>query len=192
MKAPLPENEVERLKALHELEVLDTPNEESFDDLTHLASYICDTPFALITLVDSDRQWFKSHVALAMDETSRDISFCAHAILQHNPFIVPDALKDERFKDNPLVTSEPNIRFYAGAPLTTEQGLKLGTLCVLDQVPRTLSTEQIVALKALRNQVINLLNSRRERITFKRALIEEKKKTQEFGGILNKVKQLVN
>jgi GAF domain-containing protein len=192
MKAPLPENEVERLKALHELEVLDTPNEESFDDLTHLASYICDTPFALITLVDSDRQWFKSHVALAMDETSRDISFCAHAILQHNPFIVPDALKDERFKDNPLVTSEPNIRFYAGAPLTTEQGLKLGTLCVLDQVPRTLSTEQIVALKALRNQVINLLNSRRERITFKRALIEEKKKTQEFGGILNQVKQLVN
>jgi GAF domain-containing protein len=192
MKAPLPENEVERLKALHELEVLDTPNEESFDDLTHLASYICDTPFALITLVDSDRQWFKSHVALAMDETSRDISFCAHAILQHNPFIVPDALKDERFKDNPLVTSEPNIRFYAGAPLTTEQGLKLGTLCVLDQVPRTLSTEQIVALKALRNQVINLLNSRRERITFKRALIEEKKKTQEFEGILSKVKQLVN
>jgi GAF domain-containing protein len=192
MKAPLPENEVERLKALHELEVLDTPNEESFDDITHLASYICDTPFALITLVDSDRQWFKSHVALAMDETSRDISFCAHAILQHNPFIVPDALKDERFKDNPLVTSEPNIRFYAGAPLTTEQGLKLGTLCVLDQVPRTLSTEQIVALKALRNQVINLLNSRRERITFKRALIEEKKKTQEFEGILSKVKQLVN
>lgn len=192
MKAPLPENEVERLKALHELEILDTPSEESFDDLTHLASYICDTPFALITLVDSDRQWFKSHIALPIDETSRDISFCAHAILQHNPFIVPDALKDERFKDNPLVTSDPNIRFYAGAPLTTEQGLKLGTLCVLDQVPRTLSVEQIVALKALRNQVINLLNSRRERITFKRALTEEKRKTQEFGEILNKVKQLVN
>lgn len=192
MKAPLPENEVERLKALYELEILDTPFEESFDDLTHLASYICDTPFALITLVDSDRQWFKSHVALSMDETSRDISFCAHAILQHNPFIITDALKDERFMHNPLVTSDPNIRFYAGAPLTTEQGLKLGTLCVLDQVPRTLSVEQIVALKALRNQVTNLLNSRRERIIFKRTLNEERKKTQEFEGILNKVKQLVN
>jgi GAF domain-containing protein len=192
MKAPLPENEVERLKALHDLEILDTPNEESFDDLTHLASYICDTPFALITLVDSDRQWFKSHMALSMDETSRDISFCAHAILQHNPFIVPDALKDERFKDNPLVTSDPNIRFYAGAPLTTEQGLKLGTLCVLDQVPRNLSVEQIVALKALRNQVTNLLNSRRERISFKRTIAEEKKRTQEFEGIINKIKGLVN
>jgi GAF domain-containing protein len=192
MKAPLPENEEERLKALHELEILDTSSEESFDDLTHLASYICNTPFALITLVDSDRQWFKSHIALSMDETSRDISFCAHAILQPNPFIVTDALKDERFKDNPLVTSDPNIRFYAGAPLTTEQGLKLGTLCVLDQVPRTLSTEQIVALKALRNQVINLLKARRERISFKRNLAQEKKKAQEFEGIINKIKGLVN
>ncbi len=170
MKAPLPENEEGRLKALYELEILDTGTEESFDELTHLASYICDTPFALITLVDSDRQWFKSHKALAMSETSRDISFCAYAILQPNPFIVTDALEDERFRNNPLVVSDPNIRFYAGAPLTTENGLKLGTLCVLDKVPRTLSVGQIVALKVLRNQAINLINSRRERISLKNAL----------------------
>lgn len=187
MRAPLPDNEEERLKAIYELEILDTEAEESFDDLTHLASYICQTPFALITLVDSDRQWFKSHVALPMLETSRDVSFCSHAILQSNPFLVTDALQDERFKDNPLVTSDPKIRFYAGAPLTTEQGLKLGTLCVLDQVPRTLDVGQIVALKAIRNQVVNLLHSRRERIFFKRSLIEEKKKTKALEERLSKL-----
>lgn len=187
MKAPLPENEEERLKALYELEILDTGTEESFDELTHLASYICNTPFALITLVDSDRQWFKSHKLLGMTETSRDISFCSHAILQSYPFIVNDALEDDRFKDNPLVLSEPSIRFYAGAPLTTENGLKLGTLCVLDKVPRTLDLGQLAALKILRNQVINQLNSRRERISLNRSLNEEKRKTKELKERLSKL-----
>ncbi len=188
MKAPLPENEEERLKALYELEILDTEAEDSFDDLTLLASYICETPFAVITLVDSDRQWFKAPSDLPVSETPRDISFCAHAILQSEPFIVPDALEDERFKDNPLVTSDPNIRFYAGAPLTTEKGFELGTLCVMDTVPRMLSPGQIAVLKVLRNQVINLIRSRRERILMDRERSEYRKKIQELEEQLSKLR----
>jgi len=176
MKAPLPENEEDRLKALHELEILDTEAEESFDDLTRLAVYICKTPIALITLIDSDRQWFKSRIDLPETETSRDISFCAHAILQPGPFLVPDALDDERFRTNPLVISEPKIRFYAGAPLTTKEGFNLGTLCVIDREPRTLNREQISALKTLSNQVVGMIKLRHEIIFLNRALNEEKKK----------------
>ena len=180
MKAPLPENEIERLAALSQFEVLDTKAEKAFDDLTRLAIYICKTPIALITLLDSDRQWFKSRIGVSQFETARDVSFCAHAILQTDCLVVPDALQDERFKDNPLVASEPHLRFYAGAPLTTSEGYKLGTLCVIDSVPRELSEGQIAALKTLSYQAMMQLELRREIILLQRLLGEEKRKVLEL------------
>jgi GAF domain-containing protein len=178
MKAPMPENEAERLSALREFQILDTEAEKVFDDLTRLATYICKTPMALITLIDSDRQWFKSKIGLSQTETSRDVSFCAHAILQTDTFIVPDAAEDERFKDNPMVASDPHIRFYAGSPLTTFEGHRLGTLCVIDQVPRILSEGQLAALKALSYQATTQLELRREVKTLRRLLLKREEKKQ--------------
>lgn len=178
MKAPLPENEAERLSALREYEILDTKAEKVFDDLTRLATYICKTPMALITLIDSDRQWFKSRIEISESETSRDVSFCAHAILQTDTFLVPNALEDERFKDNPFVTSDPHIRFYAGSPLTTFEGYKLGTLCVIDRVPRRLSEVQLLALKALSYQVTTQLELRREIRMLRRLLVKRDEKNK--------------
>jgi GAF domain-containing protein len=155
-----PNNEKQRLETLRGYEILDTEPEASFDDLTFLASYLCETPVALISLVDADRQWFKSKVGVSILETSRDIAFCASAILQRDVFIVPDASQDERFADNPLVVAEPKIRFYAGAPLMTH-GQALGTLCVVDRVARELRPEQLEALRALSRQVVAQLDLRR-------------------------------
>jgi anti-sigma regulatory factor (Ser/Thr protein kinase) len=146
-------DEPARLSALHRYKILDTEPEQRFDDLTLLASQICDTPMSLITLIDSDRQWFKSRVGLDVAETSRGVAFCTHAIQQPAIMQVPDATDDPRFRDNPFVTGEPNIRFYAGAPLVTPDGHALGTLCVMDVRPRTLSPDQLRALDALRRQV---------------------------------------
>ena len=161
MKAPLPHSEIARLDALRSYEVLDTPPEQAFDDFTALAAHMCQTPIALISLVDEDRQYFKSSSGLAAKQTARDVSFCAHAILRDELFVVPNALEDARFADSELVTSEPRIRFYAGAPLVTPQGHAVGTLCVMDRVPRELSGEQKDALRALGRQVVGQLELRR-------------------------------
>ncbi len=154
-------NEDGRLNALRQYRILDTVPEQAFDDLTLIASQICGTPIALITLVDEDRQWFKSRVGLEARETSRSVSFCAHAIRQQGVFTVADALNDARFRDNPLVQGDPHIRFYAGAPITTEDGYALGTLCVIDYVPRKLTDDQNHALQALERQVAAQLELRR-------------------------------
>ncbi len=137
----LPEDERQRLEALRNLSILDTPPEERFDRLTRLAKQLFDVPIAIVSLVDSDRQWFKSIQGLDASETSREVSFCGHAILQSKLFIVEDAAGDPRFADNPLVTGAPDIRFYAGCPLTDANGYALGTLCLIDTEPRSLSEE---------------------------------------------------
>jgi GAF domain-containing protein len=161
MNAPIPNNEAERLAALKEYRILDSGTERSYDDITALAAHICQVPITMVSLVDETRQWFKSKVGVDRQQTPRDIAFCAHTILQHTPLVIRDARKDERFADNALVTGEPHIRFYAGFPLFNPEGLALGTLCVIDQKPRTLSTEQQKAMQALVRQVTALLELRR-------------------------------
>jgi hypothetical protein len=184
MTAPIPQNESKRLKVLWQYDVLDTVPEEVFDDLTELAARICEAPIALITLVDEKRQWFKSKVGVTVSETSRDVSFCAYAITQSELFIVPDATRDERFANNPLVTSEPKIRFYAGAPLITPDGHALGTLCVIDRVPRELRPDQKQALRILARHVVSQLELRRR----SRELGDVRRENARYKGELEKVR----
>lgn len=176
--------EKKRLKVLWQYDVLDTPSEAMFDDLAELAARICEAPIALISLVDEDRQWFKAKVGISLTETSRDISFCAHAIKQSGLFIVPDATKDARFAQSPLVTSEPHIRFYAGAPLITPDGYALGTLCVIDKVPRELREDQKQALTILARHVVSQLELRRRSAELARA----RKQTREINAELEQAR----
>jgi GAF domain-containing protein len=161
MVAPIPSNEVARLEALKDYRILDTAAEAPYDDIAALAAHICQVPVAMISLVDESRQWFKSKLGLTQQETPRDVAFCAHAILQSEPLIVRDALKDQRFADSALVTRAPHIRFYAGFPLTNPDGFALGTLCAIDRKPRQLTPSQKKAMQALTRQVMALLESRR-------------------------------
>ena len=189
MTAPVLPNEKQRLKVLWEYQVLDTIPEEVFDDLTELAARICEAPIAMITLVDEDRQWFKSKVGVSLTETSRDISFCGHAISQPDLFIIPDATKDERFAQNPLVTSEPKVRFYAGAPLVTPDGHALGTLCVIDKVARELRPDQKNALRVLARHVMSQLELRRRSHELTQANRERDKYQDEMESLRSELAQ---
>ena len=160
ISAPLPDNEDERLRALDRLQILDTFEEQAYDDLTFIAAQLCETPIALVSLIDSDRQWFKSHYGLDVRETPRELAFCAHAIHDNKLFMVEDSLKDKRFHDNALVTGEPHVKFYAGVPLLVEGKYPVGTLCVIDNHARTLNENQKKSLEALSRQVVSQLELR--------------------------------
>ena len=161
MDPPKPSQESARLAALHEYRLLDTSPEAAFDDITQLAARLCDVPIALVSLVDIDRQWFKSRVGLDSTQTAREMAFCAHTILENKPLVVTDATLDARFADNPLVTGDPGIRFYAGAPLVTPSGFALGALCVIDVQPRELGAAQLSALQGLARAVTAQMELRR-------------------------------
>lgn len=168
-----PEYEQQRLQALTDYQILDTPEESAFDEIVEVVSIICEAPIAVINFIDRDRQWFKSEKGLGVRETPLDISICAHAILQPGLFIVPDTTRDPRFAANPLVTGEPHLRFYAGALLQSQDGYPLGTLCVLDYRPRELTERQCFALQALANQVmahLELMQAHREQAELIREL----------------------
>jgi GAF domain-containing protein len=159
-----------RLAALDRYAILDTEPEQTFDDIVILAAHICDTPMAMLSLVDENRQWFKSRVGVQVRETPRETSICSHAIEQNDLFIVPDTLQDARFQNNPLVLNEPCIRFYAGAPLINEEGYALGTVCVVDREPRELNAEQKQALKSLARLALGQMELRHNLNLLKEAL----------------------
>jgi GAF domain-containing protein len=182
-------NDAERVAALQKYDILDSEPEKAFDDLALLASYICKTPIAWISLIDEDRQWFKSKIGVSISETPRDIAFCNVAIQQPDVFVVPDTLQDERFRNNPLVVSDPRIRFYAGAPLVSEEGYALGTLCVVDRTPREFTTEQEEALKALSRLVLAQMEFRRNLVLLKEALTDRTKEEHERERELKKLQE---
>jgi signal transduction histidine kinase len=181
-KPDIPYNESERLKELLNYDILDTLPEESFDAITAIAAQICQTSISLVSLVDDKRQWFKSNLGLASKETPREVAFCAHAINRPDSLmVVNDALLDKRFAENPLVTGNPNIRFYAGAPLISSSGFPLGTLCVIDTEPKELSADQMSALKALSNQVMAQLELRKSLKELKQNQKDLEEKTEEIS-----------
>jgi len=174
------ENEKARLEALRRFEILDTAPEQGYDDIVKVAAHVMDTPIALVSLIDENRQWFKARLGLDVSETPREIAFCTHAIQQSETMIVEDARNDARFAQNPLVTGAPDIRFYMGAPLITSEGHALGTLCVIDGKPRHITAEQQDALEALRRIAVNLIEQR----AMSRKLAEALNNIQELRGLL--------
>ncbi|GAC1618624.1 MAG: hypothetical protein PVS2B2_05190 [Candidatus Acidiferrum sp.] len=196
MATPALNNDAARVAALEKYAILDSEPEQAFDDLALLAAYICKTPIAMVSLIDGERQWFKSKVGTTATETPRAAAICSTAIQQSEVFVVPDALKDERFQDNPLVVSEPHIRFYAGAPLITEEGYALGTLCVVDLVPREFSAEQKDALKTLGRLVLAQMEFRRNLILLREALTDrtrqEHERERELLALQEKLLRVIN
>jgi PAS domain S-box-containing protein len=184
-KLAAPPDEVRRLEVLAQYGILDTTAEQEFDDLARLATYIAGTPMAMVSLIDADRQWFKSKIGLDIDQTPRNVSFCDHAIRGRELFVVPDAQADKRFAENPLVTGEPHIRFYAGMPLVSPEGTALGTLCVVDRVPRELSREQQEALRVLGRQVNAQLDLRRNMLKLVRTYAELAGAQEKLAAVLH-------
>src|SRR3954470_14780700 len=183
--APTPENEAERLAALYSLHILDTPAEERFDRVTRLALQLFNVPIAYVSIIDANRQWFKSACGINRGQTDRGISFCGHAIMQDEPLIIPDALLDDRFYDNPLVTEDPKFRFYAGCPLQTASGQKVATLCIGDRAPREFATDQIDVLKSLAAIVedqINLVDS----VSLQSKLVDAQRELQTMNEFIRK------
>lgn len=173
---PVPDNEDARLRVLHGYDILDSLPEQAYDDLAKLASVICGTPIALITLLDDHRQWFKANVGLSVGETPRSHAFCAHAIMNPDETMtVEDATADERFAANPLVTGDPHIRFYAGAPLVAPTGEALGTVCVIDHKPRTLNDDQLEALQILSREIITQLELRRSIANLEQTILDHER-----------------
>ena len=172
MKIPIPTNEAKRLDALSRYRILDTGSEQMFDDVALIASAVCQTPIALMSLIDSERQWFKARVGLDVAETPREHAFCSYTIIGDEPLIVEDATTDPRFANNPLVTSAPHIRFYAGAPLIDREGNALGSLCVIDRKPRQLTDGQKIALAALARGIIRHIELRQASAELARVMEE--------------------
>lgn len=172
--------EAERLKELKSYSIFDTLPESDFDDLTTIAAEICGTPISLISLIDDKRQWFKSRHGIDITETPKEYSFCGHVINQDDLFVIPDARLDERFHDNPLVTDYPYVVFYAGVPLVGDNNLPLGTLCIIDHIPRSLNQSEVKSLKALSNQIMNLLKLRRNKLLLEKAYAELTEKNLEL------------
>ena len=184
-EAPIPANDAERLAALYSLNILDTSPEERFDRLTKIATKLFDVPIAYISLVDSNRQWFKSACGINLGETSRKVSLCGHAIAQDEPLIIPDTLLDDRFYDNPLVTDDPKLRFYAGCPLQTAAGHKVATLCIADRSPRDLCADQLASFKslaAIAQDQFNLIDS----VELQSQLVDAKKQLEETNDFIRK------
>ncbi|MDR3716528.1 MAG: GAF domain-containing sensor histidine kinase [Puia sp.] len=192
IKAPAPSDESLRLQYLREFDILDTPEEEDFNEIVRLASKICNTPISAVTLIDASRQWFKAKVGLDVSETGRDISFCGHTIMNGAIFVVPDATKDERFHDNPLVTGDPDIRFYAGVPLVSGNGGRLGTLCVIDRVPRQLDADQQEVLIVLGRQVSKLMELHKRNLELKRISLLERVQRKELERVSTLQKKMIS
>lgn len=195
IKPGIPHNETERLEALYELDLLYSEPEEAYDEVAVLASQIAETPISLITLIDAEKQWFKSKVGTEGSETDREIAFCSHAILQEEPMIVGNMLEDERFAENPLVVNDPSVRFYAGFPLLTPEGYALGTLCVLDNKPRELSPDQIFGLQTLANQVLRTIRLRRalkDEVTKSQVIEEQRDELLQSKGTQERILNMLS
>jgi len=200
----IPKNENKRLESLKKYSILDTLPEKEYDEITELASYICETPISLVSLIDEERQWFKSHHGLKVDSTPKNVAFCAHAINdKNNILIIPDSRKDERFHDNPLVTGDPYVIFYAGIPLISSDGYPLGTLCVIDNKPKKLKDSQLKALRSLSNQLMRLFEARKKALELDKKYYElemQNKGLEDFAHIaahdikspVNNIKQLID